>query len=145
MISDPVLFSLEPGETKSGITITGWDTHRFSDVTDPEHPYFNAIYWAADKGITKGYPDGTFGIDRACTRGEMMMFLWRYAGKPAPKAVLISPFKDVPKTHAFYKAILWAYQKKVTAGYTSGKNKGKYMIDENCSRGQVVTFLYKLK
>ncbi len=48
---------------------------RFSDVKDPYHAYYKAIYWAADAGITKGYSDGTFGINRSCTRGEMMMFL----------------------------------------------------------------------
>ena len=179
----------------------------FSDVQDPHHAYYNAIYWAADAGITKGYPDGTFGIDRPCTRGEMIMFLWRYIGKPAPKTVSKSPFKDVEKTHAFYKAILWAsqkgitkgysdgtfginrnvsrgecmmflwrlkgkpapktvskspfkdvpknhvfynailwgYQKKITTGYTSGEKKGTFGIDENCTRGQIVTFLYRAK
>ena len=182
-------------------------TYAFSDVQDPKHAYFKAIYWAADAGITKGYPDGTFGINRSCTRGEMMMFLWRYAnkpapknaskspfkdvktnhafykailwgsqkgitkgyadgtfgidrnvtrgeammflwrlrGKPAPKAVAKSPFTDVPKTHVFYNAILWGSQNKITTGYTSGVNKGKFMIDDNCTRGQIVTFLYRAK
>ena len=179
----------------------------FSDVQDPNHAYYKAIYWAADAGITKGYPDGTFGIDKSCTRGEMMMFLWRYAGKPAakavskspfkdvaknhafykailwgsqkgitkgypdgtfginrnvsrgecmmflwrlkgtpaPKAVTKSPFKDVPKNHAFYNAILWGSQNKVTTGYTSGAKKGTFGINENCTRGQIVTFLYRAK
>jgi hypothetical protein len=179
----------------------------FSDVQNPKHPYYNAIYWAANAGITKGYPDGTFGIDKNCTRGEMMMFLWRYAGKKEPKAVSKSPFKDVPKTHAFYKAILWGsqkgitkgypdgtfginrnvtrgecmmflwrlknkpapkavakapfpdvpknhvfynavlwgYQKKITTGFTSGPLKGKFGVDANCSRGQIVTFLYRAR
>ena len=83
----------------------------FSDVRDPKHAYYKAIYWAADAGITKGYSDGTFGIDRSCTRGEMMMFLWKNAGKPSLKTVSKSPFKDVPMTHAFYKAILWGHRK----------------------------------
>ena len=188
-------------------TPTPAPTYKFSDVQNPKHAYFNAIYWAADAGITKGYPDGTFGIDKPCTRGEMMMFLWRYAGKPAPKTVSKSPFKDVPKTHTFYKAILWGSQKgitkgysdgtfglnrnvsrgecmmflwrlkgkpapktvakspfkdvskthtfykailwgsqkKVTTGYTSGEKKGTFGINENCTRGQIVTFLYRAK
>ena len=179
----------------------------FIDVRDPSHAYYKAIYWAVEKGITKGYPDGTFGIDRSCTRGEMMMFLWRYAGKPAPNsvsnspfkdvpnthtfynailwgsqkgitkgysdgtfgvnknvsrgesmmflwrlkgkkeptAVSVSPFKDVPKNHVFYKAILWGYQKKITTGYTSGEKKGTFGINENCTRGQIVTFLYRAR
>ena len=179
----------------------------FPDVRDPKNPYYNAIYWAAEAGITKGYPDGTFGINRNCTRGEMMMFLWRYAGKPSPKTVSKSPFKDVPKTHTFYKAILWGsqkgitkgysdgsfgvnrnvsrgecmmflwrlkgkptpkavtkapfpdvpkshafytavlwgYQKKITTGFTEGRLKGKFGVNENCSRGQIVTFLYRAR
>ena len=179
----------------------------FIDVREPSHAYYNAIYWAVEKGITKGYSDGTFGIDKSCTRGEMVMFLWRYAGKPAPKyvskspfkdvptlhtfykailwayqkgitkgysdgtfgvnrnvsrgesmmflwrlkgkpapkPVSVSPFKDVPKTHTFYKAILWGYQKKITTGYTSGVKKGTFGINENCTRGQIVTFLYRAR
>ena len=194
------------GNTSYTYTYAG-KTYAFSDVQDPKHAYFNAIYWAADAGITKGYPDGTFGINRSCTRGEMMMFLWRYAdkpapknaskspfkdvktnhafykailwgsqkgitkgyadgtfgidrnvtrgeammflwrlrGKPAPKAVAKSPFKDVPKNHVFYNAILWGSQNKITTGYTSGVNKGKFMVDDNCTRGQIVTFLYRAK
>ena len=180
---------------------------KFTDVKDPTHPYYRAIYWAAGAGITKGYSDGTFGIDKSCTRGEMMMFLWRFAGKPTPKTVSKSPFKDVPKdhtfykailwgaqngitkgysdgtfginrnvtrgacmmflwrlkgqpnptnvskppfkdvpkTHSYYKAILWGSQKKITNGYTSGAKKGTFGINENCTRGQIVTFLYRAK
>ena len=188
-------------------TPTTLPANGFSDVQNPKHAYYNAIYWAADAGITKGYPDGTFGIDRSCTRGEMMMFLWRYAGKPSPKTVSKSPFKDVPMNHTFYKAILWGSQKgitkgypdgtfginrnvsrgecmmflwrlrgkpapdavskspfsdvpkthvfynailwgaqmKITTGYTSGRKKGTFGINENCTRGQIVTFLYRAK
>ena len=113
----------------------------FSDVQDPTHPYYKAILWAADAGITKGYSDGTFGIDRSCTRGEMMMFLWKYAGRPAPKAASKSPFKDVPKTHTFYKAILWGYQKGITKGYSDGS----FGINRNVSRGESMMFLWRLK
>ena len=117
----------------------------FSDVQDPTHAFYKAIYWAADAGITKGYPDGTFGINRNVSRGECMMFLWRLRGKPAPKAVSVSPFKDVPKNHAFYNAILWGAQKKITNGYTSGPKKGTFGINENCTRGAIVTFLYRAR
>ena len=113
----------------------------FSDVQDPNHAYYKAIYWAADAGITKGYPDGTFGINKPCTRGEMMMFLWRYAGKHAPKAVSKSPFKDVPKNHTFYNAILWGSQKGITKGYPDGT----FGINRNVSRGECMMFLWRLK
>ena len=113
----------------------------FSDVQNPAHPYYNAIYWAANAGITKGYPDGTFGINKNCTRGEMMMFLWRYAGKQEPKSVSKSPFKDVPKTHAFYKAILWGSQKGITKGYSDGT----FGVNRNVTRGECMMFLWRLK
>ena len=117
------------------------EVHLFSDVQDPSHPFYNAIYWATDEGITKGYPDGTFGTDRDCTRGEMMMFLWRYVGQPAPKAASKSPFPDVPTTHAFYNAILWGSQKGITKGYPDGT----FGINRNVSRGESMMFLWRLK
>ena len=116
----------------------------FKDVSK-NHSFYNAILWASQKGITKGYPDGTFGINRNVSRGECMMFLWRLKGKPSPKAVSVTPFKDVPKSHAFYNAILWGYQKKITTGYTSGQKKGTFGINENCTRGAIVTFLYRAR
>ena len=106
----------------------------FSDVQDPIHAFYKAIYWVADAGI-----------NRNVSRGECMMFLWRLRGKPAPKAVSVSPFKDVPKNHAFYNAILWGAQKKITNGYTSGPKKGTFGINENCTRGAIVTFLYRAR
>ena len=128
--------------SKPAVTPTPVPTkYAFSDVQNPKHAYFNAIYWAADAGITKGYPDGTFGINRSCTRGEMMMFLWRYARKPAPKTVSKSPFKDVPKSHTFYKAILWGSQKGITKGYSDGT----FGINKNVSRGECMMFLWRLK
>lgn len=113
----------------------------FSDVTDPKHPFYKAIYWAADTGITKGYSDGTFGIDKTCTRGEAVMFLWRMAGKPAPSNATSNPFKDVSKSHTFYKAILWAAQKGITKGY----GDGTFGINKACTRGQIMTFIWRFK
>ena len=110
----------------------------FSDVPK-SHPHYKAILWASQKGITKGYGDGTFGLNDPCTRGECMMFIWRFKGKPLPKLVSESPFSDVSKKHAFYWAIVWGSQKKVTKGY----DDGTFGIDLNCTRGQIVTFLYR--
>ena len=136
-------FDMYAGWKKIGATPTPTPkpASGFSDVQNPKHPYYNAIYWAANAGITKGYPDGTFGIDRDCTRGEMMMFLWRYVGKKEPKAVSKSPFKDVPKTHTFYKAILWGSQKGITKGYSDGT----FGVNRNVTRGECMMFLWRLK
>ena len=122
-------------------TPTPKPTKGFSDVQDPKHPYYKAIYWAADAGITKGYSDGTFGINRACTRSEAVMFLWRMGGKPEPKNASKSPFKDVTKSHPHYKAILWAAQKGITKGYSDGT----FGVNKTCTRGHIMTFVWRFK
>ena len=111
----------------------------FSDVLDPSHPYYNAIYWAADKGIAGGYSDGTFGIDRACTRAEAIRFLWCFAGKPEPKQTPALSFRDVPKSGPFYKPILWAYQTGIAGGYSDGT----FRMNEACTRGHIMMFIWK--
>ena len=112
----------------------------FDDVKDPSHPYYKAIYWAVDEGITKGYT-GTnlFGIDDPCTRSQAMMFLWRIAGQPAPKTQSKSPFSDIKPSHPHYKAVLWAYQKGIAKGYANGT----YGVDIPCTRGQIMTFIWR--
>ena len=111
----------------------------FSDVLDPGHPYYDAIYWAADKGIAGGYSDGTFGINRTCTRAEAIRFLWCFAGKPEPKQTPALSFRDVPKSGPFYKPILWAYQKGIAGGY----GDGTFRMNETCTRGHIMMFLWK--
>ena len=115
---------------------------RFSDVIPNQTLHAKEVYWAAAKGITKGYT-GTnlFGVEDTCTRGEAAMFLWRLAGKPAPKSVSTPPFSDVPKSHVFYNAILWAYQKRIAKGYSNGK----FDVDGKCTRGQIATFIWRYK
>ena len=127
-------------QTTSKIEIK-YDDPLFKDVRDDSNPYYKAIYWAADKGVTKGYADGTFGINRSCTRGEAVMFIWRMAGKPAPKTASRSPFKDVPTSHTFYKAILWASQKGITTGYADRT----FRPNATCTRGQIMTFIWRFK
>jgi hypothetical protein len=70
-----------------------------------------------------------------------MTFIWRFKGSPAPKAAVKSPFSDVPKNHAYYKAILWGSQNKVTNGFSDGT----FGINKSCTRGQIVTFLYRIR
>ena len=120
----------------------------FPDVPKT-HPYYKAVLWAQGEGITKGYTTGPnkgkFGIDDTCTRGQIMSFIWRFKKMPDPNPVSKSPFSDVPTNHAYYKAILWGSQNGITKGYTSGVNKGKFGINDSCTRGQIVKFLYNIK
>ena len=117
----------------------------FTDIRDEDHAYYKAIYWAANKGITKGYGDGSFGINKPCTRGHAVQFLWKMAGSPEPTAVAKAPFPDVPKGHSYYKAVLWAKQKDIAKGYTTGANAGKFGINDTCTRGQIMSFIWRFK
>jgi hypothetical protein len=109
----------------------------FSDVPKT-HAYYKAILWGSQKGITKGYSNGTFGINKDCTRGHIMMFIWRYKGCPQPKSTK-NPFKD-SITPAFRKAVIWSYEKKVAAGFSDGT----FRDTKSCTRGEAVKFLHNL-
>ena len=109
----------------------------FSDVPT-NHAFYKAVLWGSQCKITKGFPDGTFGIDTECTRGQIMTFIWRYKGMPAPSSKPY-PFKDTP-TAAFRQAIKWGAEKKITKGF----NDGKFHDTFTCTRGQIVTFLYRM-
>ena len=100
--------------------------------------YAGAVDWAVDKGITTGVSDTRFAPDQACTRGQVVTFLWRAAGKPAPKNTA-NPFKDVAADAYYYDAVLWA----VENGITTGMTEDTFEPDAPCTRAQVVTFLWR--
>ena len=110
----------------------------FKDV-EKSSPYYDAIIWAADKGVTTGKTADTFGINDGCTRAQIVTFLYRAAGSPAVKADTVNPFTDVSKDSVYYNAILWAVEKGITKGTT------ETTFDPNavCTRGQIVTFLFR--
>ena len=109
----------------------------FTDVKTTDY-YYEPVLWAGYKGITAGMSDTTFGPSNPCTRAQVVTFLWRAAGSPEAKATTVN-FTDVKTTDYFYKAVLWAVENEITAG-TSATTFGS---DNNCVRGQIVTFLYK--
>ena len=116
---------------------TSTATLSFTDVTSSTK-FYDAIRWAVGKGIIKGYSDKTFRADNNVTRGETAVMIWRYAGKPKPKSTK-SPFSDVqPSSADSYKAILWGAENGIIKGID-----GKFLKDNGCTRGQVVTFLYR--
>lgn len=99
--------------------------------------YYEAVKWAAEKGITGGVGNGLFGPNQPCTRAQIVTFLWRAAGSPAPKNM--SSFTDVPADAFYAKAVAWA----VENGITGGTGDGKFSPDATCTRAQSVTFLYR--
>lgn len=141
--------TLSLGSMKSGQLQIPYYDPLFKDVRDESHAYYKAIYWAAERGITKGYTKGAdkgkFGINDTCTRGHAVQFLWKMAGSPEPKAVSGTPFPDVPESHTYYQAVLWAQQNGITKGYTKGADKGKFGINDTCTRGQIMSFIWRFK
>ena len=109
----------------------------FIDVKK-KHYFYHAVLWAVENGVTSGVDETTFGVGQPCTRAQAMTFLWNALGKPEPKTA-VSPFTDVTPKKYFYKAVLWA----VENGITSGVGGGKFGASDTCTRGQIVTFLYK--
>ena len=115
----------------------------FWDVADSSKYYFKHVYWAAEKGITKGYDLEYFDPQGTCTREQMMTFLWRLAGQPNPKTTS-SPFPDVKSGAYYYKAVLWGVEKGITNGYSSGPYAGKFGVGLACTREQAMTFLWRM-
>ena len=111
----------------------------FSDVKSGKY-YYDAVLWAYHHSpqITGGLSTTTFGVKSPCTRAQVVMFLWAAAGKPEPTTTE-NPFSDVKSTDYYYKAVLWAVENGVTGGTTAATFSPK----QTCTRGQVVTFLYK--
>ena len=110
----------------------------FSDVKKNSY-YESAVTWAVTKSITTGATAETFDPEGNCSRGQIVTFLWRAAGQPEPKSST-SPFTDVQDARAYYyKAVLWAVEKGITNGMTETSFKPNLV----CTRGQVVTFLWR--
>lgn len=111
----------------------------FKDVKQDAY-YYDSVLWAVNHKpqITNGTGPDSFSPDATCTRGQVVTFLWRAAGEPAPKNTR-NPFKDVSEDSYYYKAVLWAIEK----GITNGTGATTFSPEVGCTRGQVVTFLYR--
>jgi len=159
---DPVLWAVENGVT-SGLSATEFgpaagctraqvvtflwraagkpapesDVNPFKDVAEGQY-YYDAVLWAVENGITTGLSADTFGPNANCNRGQIVTFLWRAMGKPAP-ASSNNPFGDVSEKQYYYDAVLWAVEKGITTGLSSDS----FGPNSTCTRGQIVTFLYR--
>ncbi|MBQ9815016.1 MAG: InlB B-repeat-containing protein [Lachnospiraceae bacterium] len=123
----------------------------FNDVDESVlgSTYYKAILWGYNKGITKGYPDGGFHPDDPVVRKDIMIMLYRFAGKPPITNPKEMTFTDVIGVHSpnsdTYKAILWGYSLGITNGYSSGEYAGQFGCMLDCLRKDIVTFLYRYK
>lgn len=109
----------------------------FEDVGSGSR-FYTAILWAYHAGITAGKTSSSFAPNDPCTRTQVVAFLYRYAECPDVDAVE-NPFNDVGNGNRFLNAILWAYSN----GITAGKTNTAFDPSSNCTRAQVVTFLYR--
>ena len=94
--------------------------------------------WVTEQGIMNGTTDGIFDPAGTVTRGQMVMMLWRAAGKPVPEAA-VCPSRDVPDDSLFLDAVMWAAQE----GIAGGASTDMFGVDGICNRGQAITFLYR--
>lgn len=109
----------------------------YSDIAASDY-FFNAVRWAVDRGITAGASNTQFAPNAACTRAQVVTFLWRYAGQSEASGSM--PFQDVPPKSIYAKAVLWAARN----GITSGTSETTFSPQASCTRAQLVTMLYKL-
>lgn len=107
----------------------------FTDVAEGAY-YYDAVLWAVEKGITVGTSEITFSPDTVCSRSEIVTFLWRYEETPEAGA---SSFDDVKADDWFYDAVNWAVSEEITVG--TGENAFSPAV--NCTRAEVVTFLFR--
>lgn len=114
---------------------------KFDDVKSGSY-YYDAVMWAASYGITTGYKGtNTFGVNDPCTREQCVTFLYRFEGKHNMSSATYSKysFKDVKKTDFSYEAIVWA----ASTGITNGTGDNKFSPKDPCTRGMLVTLLYR--
>lgn len=109
---------------------------KFDDVKSGAF-YFDAVQWAVENGITNGTGKNTFSPNDVCSRYQIVMFLWRAAGQPEAKAAV--SFADVKPGDIFYEAVQWAVER----GITKGTSSTSFSPFAPCTRGQIVTFLYR--
>ena len=109
----------------------------FADVPTDAY-YAKAVEWAVKKDITNGKANGLFGSNDPCTRGQIVTFLWRAAGSPAPKGTAKVPADVLPGSYC-YDAVAWALENSITNGLADGT----FGVNSTCTRGQSVTFLYR--
>lgn len=113
----------------------------FRDVTEKTR-YAKEIVAIGRRGIFRGTSNGVFRPTAALTRDLAIASLYRAAGSPAVTPPATSPFVDVPRTHAYYREICWAHQKKITLGWSGAKGR-EFRPTATVTRGAMADLLYR--
>ena len=126
------------GEEASGtMAITIAQTMNFIDVKASDF-FYEPVKWAVNNKITNGTSSTTFSPYKNCNRAEIVTFLWRAAGSPAPKGTAKVPGDVLPGSYC-YNAVAWAIENGITNGFADGT----FGVNNTCTRGQSVTLLYR--
>ena len=112
------------------------ETLDFADVPTDAY-YYEAVKWAAKKGITGGIGNGLFGPNQPCTRAQIVTFLWRAAGSPVVNYAM--NMSDVPEGSYYAEAVRWA----LSEGIATGTTENTFSPDSECTRAQAVAFLFR--
>ena len=129
--------TIDNSTVSADIPVNAKRTASFADVSSDSY-CADAVKWAVENGVTNGTTATTFSPNAACTRGQIVTFLWHAAGSPAPKTT-VNPFTDVAADAYYAKAVLWA----VENGITNGTTAATFSPDAPCTRAQAVTFLFR--
>lgn len=144
--TSPTTFDPNDGCTRAQVVTFLWRAagepsptsgNRFKDVPAKQY-YTDAVAWAVEKNITNGVGNQYFDPNGTCTRAQIVTFLWRYKGSPS--ASTYSGFSDVPSSQYYASPVTWAVKNHIT----NGVGNNKFNPNATCTRGQVVTFLYRL-
>lgn len=140
LTSTQISFAVESKETacytagREELVVPIDQPNPFLDVQEGDY-FYEAVLWAAANGITNGTSETTFRPDATVTRAQMVTFLWRAAGSPAPEETE-TPFTDLTETAYYRDAVLWAY----ASGITNGTSATTFAPDGTVTRAQAVTF-----
>ena len=109
--------------------------------------YEDAAHWAYTNGYETGeeYADKRFFYGSTpCTRSMAIIYLWNLAGRPVSNLDDVRVFRDLNSYSSVYsltmlQAIAWA----VNRGITVGTSADTFSPETVCTRGQIITFLYR--
>ncbi len=145
--TDKNLFSPQEGCTRAQVVTFLWRSvgqpepetkiMPFVDVPADAY-YYKAVLWAAEQQITQGTSATEFSPNQTCTRAQIVTFLWRSAAQPEQGSGAM-PFGDLKPTDYYYTSVQWAVTQRITAGTT----ETTFEPASPCTRGQIVTFLYR--
>ena len=142
--TSPTTFSPNDACTRAQVVTFLWNANgrpqatrhpAFTDVPRSAY-YYDAVCWAAENGITAGTSKTTFSPNAACTRAQVVTFLYNESGRPEAEGD--NPFADVTSSDYYYAPVVWAHD----MGITGGTSKTTFSPNDTCTRAQVVTFLY---